>query len=269
MCGRTTHRLTWEEIHRLYSLTARPPSNFEPRYNICPTQTIGAVIEQGGRRELVPMRWGLVPSWWKKKAKETPASFNARAETVAEKPMFRGAFKRSRCLIPISGYYEWKTVEGGAKQPYYFTRVDGAPITVAGLWDEWKDIETGEPLKSCTMIITAANEFTSDTHDRMPAILEPESFGPWLSGTAGAELLGPAANDLLRKWAVSRRVNSSRTKGDDSTLIDRLPRDAPPSWLMSGSILLLRGGAGQPQQSCSKIRTQRSEILHCPKVIFC
>src|SRR3954466_14360706 len=171
MCGRFSHRLSWQEIHALYELGVGPPSNLEPRYNVCPTQTIRAVIDCDGVRELVPMRWGLVPAWWKKKAKETPATFNARAETVAEKPMFRGAFKRTRCLIPISGYFEWKTTPEG-KQPYYFSRVDGAPITVAGLWDEWKDVETGEPLKSCTMIITAANEFTSDTHARMPVILE-------------------------------------------------------------------------------------------------
>src|SRR3954467_4213660 len=101
------------------------------------------------------MRWGLIPAWWKKKAKETPATFNARAETVHEKPMFRGAFKRTRCLIPISGYYEWKSAAHGTP-PSSFPRGDGAPITVAGLGDEWKDTETGEPLKSCTMIITAA-----------------------------------------------------------------------------------------------------------------
>ena len=120
MCGRFSHRL---------------------RYNVCPTDTISAVVEREGLRELVPMRWGLVPYWWKDKANKTPATFNARAETVQEKPFFRAAFRRTRCLIPIPGYFEWKTTPGG-KQPYYFSRVDGAPITVAGLWDEWKDIET-------------------------------------------------------------------------------------------------------------------------------
>jgi putative SOS response-associated peptidase YedK len=176
------------------------------------------VVEREAGRELVVMRWGLVPMWWKKKAKETPATFNARTETVHQKPMFRGAFKRTRCLVPLSGYYEWKTTPD-SKQPYYFSRVDGAPITVAGLWDEWKDIETGEPLKSCTMIITATNDFTADTHDRRPVILEAASFAPWLSGAAGTELLKPAANDVLQKWPVSRRVNSSRERGDDPELI--------------------------------------------------
>ena len=136
--------------------------------------------------------------------------------------MFRSAFKRTRCLIPISGYFEWKAAPDG-KQPFYFSRADGAPITVAGLWDEWRDPESGEPLKSCAMIITEANEFTRDTHDRMPVILDSESFAPWLSGEAGTELLNPAANDVLQKWPVSRRVNSSRPPGDDPRLIEPVP----------------------------------------------
>ena len=111
MCGRFTYRLTWREIVALYRLTAPATlaRNLQARYNICPTTTIDTVIERDAQRELVPMRWGLVPFWWKKKAKETPATFNARAETVAEKPMFRAAFKRARCLIPASGYYEWQS----------------------------------------------------------------------------------------------------------------------------------------------------------------
>ena len=218
MCGRYSHHLSWREIHDLYELTSAP-SNLEPSYNVCPTQAVQTVIEREGERELVPMRWGLVPSWWKKAAKDTPATFNARAESVAEKPMFRGALRRSRCLIPISGYYEWKAGPEG-KQPYYFTRADGAPITVAGLWDEWRDPASGEPLKSCAMIITAANAFVSDTHDRMPVILERDGFTPWLRGEAGVELLKPCADHVLRKWPVSKRVNSSRTSGDDAALIE-------------------------------------------------
>ena len=112
------------------------------------------------------------------------------------------------------------------KKPYYFSRVDGAPITVAGLWEEWKDVETGERLKSCTMIIANANEFTIDTHDRMPVILEAGTFAPWLSGGAGTELLQPAAIDVLQKWLVSKRVNSSRAPGDDPTLIERIGVEA-------------------------------------------
>ena len=190
------------------------------RYNICPTDTIDTVIEREGKRELVSMRWGLVPWWWKKKAKEAPATFNARAETVAEKPMFRDAFRRSRCLIPASGYYEWQKTPTG-KQPHYYTASDGSRLTIAGLWDEWKDIETRQPLMSCTMLITNANELASKIHDRMPVLLQPKDFDDWLAGTAGIELLRPAPENYLQTWPVSRRVNSSRAPGDDPTLIEQ------------------------------------------------
>ena len=150
------------------------------------------------------------------------ATFNARAETVKAKPFFRDAFKRSRCLIPVSGYYEWQNTQGG-KQPWYFTARDGSPaLTVAGLWDEWKNRETGEPLRSCTMIITEPNDFVAAVHDRMPVLLTEQQFQPWLTGEAGLEYLKPAPNDLLQKWPVSKRVNSSRADGDDSTLIEKV-----------------------------------------------
>ena len=206
MCGRFTNRLTWREIVALYRLSVppTPERNLPGRYNICPTDTIDTVVERDGKRDLVPMRWGLVPWWWKKKAKETPATFNARAETVTSKPMFRDAFKRKRCLIPASGYYEWQA----------------SPLTIAGLWDEWKDSETGLPLMSCTMIITGANELASRIHDRMPVLLQPKDFDRWLAGNAGTELLKPAPDDYLQTWTVSRRVNSSRAPSDDPTLID-------------------------------------------------
>ena len=166
------------------------------------------------------MRWGLVPRWWSKPLKDVKmATFNARAETVETKPFFRDAFKRTRCLIPISGYYEWHTPNG--KQPWYFTARDGAPVlTTAGLWDEWRDRASGETLKSCTMIITEPNEFVAEVQDRMPVLLAGKDFEPWLSGNAGVELLRPAPNDLLQRWPVSKRVNSSKTPAEDATLID-------------------------------------------------
>ncbi len=144
------------------------------------------------------MCWGLVPSWWEKTLIALPSTCNARAETVAKKPMFRSAFKRSRCLIPA----------------------------FAGLWDEWKNIETGEPLKSCTMIVTNANELAAKIHDRMPVLLQPKDFDGWLAGKGGTELLKPAPDDYLQEWPVSKRANSSRAPGDDPTLIEEvdLPR---------------------------------------------
>jgi putative SOS response-associated peptidase YedK len=221
MCGRFTYKLTWPEIVKLYRLSLDTPArNPQARYNICPTTTIDTVIGRKGLRALVPMRWGVIPSWWSKPLKEMNlATFNARVETITEKPMFRRAFKRTRCLIPASGYYEWHDAPDG-KQPYYFTRRDGASITIAGLWDEWRDRQAGETIRSCAMIITDANDFVGELHDRMPVILEPEQFEARLTGAAGLELLKPAANDVLQCWPVSRRVNSSRASDDDASLVE-------------------------------------------------
>jgi putative SOS response-associated peptidase YedK len=132
--------------------------------------------------------------------------------------MFRSAFKRTRCLIPASGYYEWKAMPDG-KQPFYITASDGSVLSFAGLWDEWRNPETGEPLKSATIIVTAANKLTGEIHDRMPVVLAPAQFEPWLSGTAGTDILQPAPEDALRMWPVSHKVN--RVGNDnDPTLID-------------------------------------------------
>jgi putative SOS response-associated peptidase YedK len=225
MCGRFTYKLIWAEIVKLYRLTLdQPPRNTQPRYNICPTTTIDTVISSEGKRALVPMRWGLIPAWWNKPLREMRlATFNARAETVATRPMFRDAFKSKRCLIPASGYYEWSGVPGN-KQPYYFTRRDGQPITFAGLSSNWKDRESGSNLLSCTMVITEPNKLAAEVHDRMPVILEPKDFEQWERGDVkdATALMKPAGNDVLQKWPVSKRVNSSRAPDDDPTLIERL-----------------------------------------------
>jgi putative SOS response-associated peptidase YedK len=226
MCGRSTYKLTWEEIVALYRLTLdQPPQNTQARFNVCPTTTIDSVLSKDDKRWLVPMRWGLVPSWWSKPLKELRlATFNARAETVAVKPMFRGTFRRTRCLIPVSGYYEWQDTPSG-KQPWYFTAADGSPaLTIAGLWDEWHDKASGETVKSCTMIITEPNKFVAEVHDRMPVLLEPKDFEQWMCGNVidASTLMKPAPDGLLHRWPVSKRVNSSRAPDDDPTLIDRV-----------------------------------------------
>jgi putative SOS response-associated peptidase YedK len=219
MCGRFTQHYTWREIHDLYRLTApSSPTNLRPRYNICPTTTIDAVVDH----QLMPMRWGLIPGWWGKPLKEMRlATFNARAETVAEKPMFRAAFKTRRCLIPASGYYEWLTTPEG-KQPYYFTRRDGQVTTIAGIWDEWADKESGKAIKSCSMLITSPNKLVAAVHDRMPVILEAKDFERWERGDLrdAAALMKLADEKVLQKWPVSKRVNSSRTSDEDATLTD-------------------------------------------------
>jgi len=220
MCGRFTQRYSWREIADLYGLTGAA-RNLQAHYNTAPTDTVNVVKLAGGATELVPMRWGLVPWWWKKPLKQLPGTFNARAEGVAGKPMFRDAFKRHRCIIPASGYYEWITQPDG-KQPYFISAVDGGVLSFAGLWDRWKDPATGEPVVSCTIIVTEANELTRPIHDRMPVVLDKADFRPWLSGERGTELLRSAADDKLRMWPVSRRVNKTGTDDDDSTLIDEV-----------------------------------------------
>jgi len=224
MCGRFTQAYTWHELVALYRLT-QPAVNLQAHYNIAPTDTVDVVAMRDGKVELAPMRWGLVPWWWKKPTKELPSTFNARAETVAAKPMFRDAFKRSRCVIPASGYYEWQPTPSG-KQPYYIASADDAVLSFAGLSDQWRNVETGERVASCTIIVTAANDATRAIHDRMPVVLAGPDLEPWLAGAAGTDVLRPAPSDSLRLWPVSRRVNRTG-QADDPSLIE--PLAEPPA----------------------------------------
>jgi putative SOS response-associated peptidase YedK len=224
MCGRFTRMYTWQELVSLYHLSAPAMTNFQPRYNICPTDTIDVVVRGGDDRALVPMRWGLIPAWWNKPLKEMRvATFNARSESIAKKPMFRDSFRTRRCLIPASGYYEWLPTPSG-KQPHYFTRRDGQVITFAGIHDGWMDPLSKERIWSCSIVITDANKLAADIHDRMPVILEPKDFQQWEHGDLkdAAALMKPADEDVLQRWPVSRRVNSSRADDSDVTLTDKI-----------------------------------------------
>jgi putative SOS response-associated peptidase YedK len=218
MCGRFTQSYTWRELVELYRLT-QPPRNLQPRYNIAPTTTIDVIRAGDAGFELIAMRWGLIPWWWNKSPKELPSTFNARAETVSQKPMFRSAFRRTRCIVPASGYYEWRPAAGG-KQPYFISSADGAVLSFADLWDQWRNPETSETVLSCTVIVAAANDFTRRIHDRMPVLLSHRDYETWLTGKSGVELLRPAPNDLLRLWPVSKRVNISGRGDDDPGLIE-------------------------------------------------
>jgi putative SOS response-associated peptidase YedK len=236
MCGRFTQRYTWREIQNLYGLLGAA-RNLQSHYNIAPTDPVDVITRGDGASQLVAMRWGLVPAWWKKPLKDLPATFNARAETVADKPMFRDAFMRRRCIIPASGYYEWRKVQDGkrpGRQPYYISAADGGVLSFAGLWDRWPHPQSGEPLMSCTIIVTDANTFTRTIHDRMPVLLEPADFAAWLGGEAGTGLLRPAADDTLRMWPVSRRVNRTGGGDDDPTLLDEVavPQEPEPGGLL-------------------------------------
>ncbi len=167
------------KIHLVRALPALPAhaAGTRPRYNICPTDPVDVVIRGDVGLLVVPMRWQLIPPWWKKPLKELPATFNARAETVAEKPMFRDAFRRTRCLIPASGYYEWQTTPDG-KQPYYITSTNGPMLTIAGLWSEWRDRVNDETLTTCTMIITPAGAFAEIGRQRLVNVRYESRYRP-------------------------------------------------------------------------------------------
>jgi putative SOS response-associated peptidase YedK len=215
MCGRFTQYYSYAELHDYWSFWSdtfsTPPTNLQPRWHLCPTDPVWVVTHSAKGFALEHMRWGLAPFWWKQPLKKLPPTFNARAETVAEKPMFREAFKRRRCIIPASGYYEWQDVADG-KQPWYFTSRANDPILlIAGLWETWKNpAPPHDTVRSTTMVVTEPNKFAAQYHDRMPVLLTRETTMDWLSGAKGGELMKPAAEDMLQAWPVSRVVNSSK-----------------------------------------------------------
>jgi putative SOS response-associated peptidase YedK len=181
-----------------------------PRYNIAPTQAVAVVRAGEGGRRLDGLRWGLIPSWAKDEALGD-RMINARAETLAEKPAFRSAFRARRCLIVADGFYEWRKV-GGRKQPHCIAFRDRRPFGFAGLWERWEGGADG-PVESCTIVTTSANEVVAPIHDRMPVILDPMEFTLWLDPgvtdtSRVADLLRPYAPDLLEAYPVSLLVNN-------------------------------------------------------------
>jgi putative SOS response-associated peptidase YedK len=184
---------------------------FEPRYNIPPTVDIPVIRFADGKRRLSMMRWGLLPPWTKD-PKKSPLLNNARAETVAEKPSFRSAFKKRRCLIPASGFFEWKK-EGQLKQPFYFSRPDDKPLAFAGLWETWNDIE------SCTIITTEANELMAPIHDRMPVVLGDNDYATWLDPEATS--LEKLLSRTIRRTNLHRRRSVREQCSKSGTAVHR------------------------------------------------
>ena len=212
MCGRFTQAYTWQEVYEFYNLSGAP-RNLQPNYNVAPTQMVNVIVCEGGRRLLVDMRWGLIPMWWKKPLKDLPSTFNARLETAAEKPMFRSAFKRSRCVVPATGFYEWKR-DGEAKQPFLIKTADGTPMSFAGFWDRWRNPDTNEQVVSCTILTTESNSFMSEIHSRMPVILPPSRLGLWLAG-AGEPQSAPCNDNALAAHPVDKAVGNVRNNGPE------------------------------------------------------
>jgi putative SOS response-associated peptidase YedK len=217
MCGRFALATEKHILEMLYQLEIRSDFDLMPRYNIAPSQKIPAcrLSLQHGKRELVNLKWGLVP-FWAEDDKIGSRMINARSETAAEKPSFREAFKKRRLLIPVSGFYEWKK-EAEAKQPYYICRKDGKPFSLAGLWELWN--KGGTPLESCTILTTEPNELLAPLHNRMPVIISPETYGHWLDpdtdSTTIQEMLAPYPSEELTAYPVSTLLNNPANDSPD------------------------------------------------------
>lgn len=243
VCGRFTSLTPPEELAALFDAVSVPSVEpldsggdvFEANFNVAPSLPIFVVARgSDGQRKLGRMTWGLVPSW----AKERRGSghVNARSETIAEKPSFRPSLGHQRCLIPMSGYYEWRTVNDSlpttspAKTPkraVYVTRRDGQPMAVAGLWSAWRPTPDGTAMRTCCIITSAANPSLARIHDRMPVVLEPEDWAVWLGDDAGSksdgagdiqmalDLLIPAEDSVLTMIDVGSLVNSVRHNGPE------------------------------------------------------
>jgi len=229
MCARITLTTTTTEIADLFGLSYDLSQPLRPRYNIAPSQPISVVRMTNGQRELADLRWGLIPSWSKE---PKPGGYvNARSETVTEKPAFRSAFRKRRCLIPADGFYEWKQI-GKKKQPYFFRKLGGGVLAYAGVWDVW-DGPDG-PVESVAVLTVPANDLVEPLHDRMPAIISEGQFVAWLDPKESrAEklmpLLLPYPVEKMERWPVSDRVNAATV--EDPTLLLPMPEPGKPKWV--------------------------------------
>ncbi len=237
MCGRFVSASPPDELARYFE--AEPPTHaLEPNYNVAPTTTVYAVRAADGHRRLDELRWGLVP-FWAKDRKVGSRMINARAETVLDKPAFRRAVRKRRCLIPADGFYEWAKIPGPdpkkpRKQPYFIHHRDGEPLVFAGLWERWSppedsddELDPGQTLETCTILTTAANGTMAPVHDRMPVLLAPADWDRWLADTDEIEelagLLVPAPDEILTLQPVTTRVNNVRNNGPELLEIDPEP----------------------------------------------
>jgi putative SOS response-associated peptidase YedK len=213
MCGRFAITSPPEAVRAYFRYVEQP--NFPPRYNIAPTQPIPLVIARGDKRRFMLARWGFLPGFVKD-VKKFPLLINARAETLAEKPSFRAALRRRRCLVPADAWYEWRANLSGPKTPFLLRRADGGLLAFAGLWETYVDPSGGEIDTAC-IITTSANGATAALHERMPAILEPEDFDAWLDPdetvASPVRLLRPAANEAITFHAISSLINRASAEG--------------------------------------------------------
>jgi putative SOS response-associated peptidase YedK len=232
MCGRYSADLKWDDVAKLYDLSRQGPLpqwDFQPSYNVCPTDPVPVIVPDFDRRQLVMMRWGLILSWWAKPLKELRlATFNARAETVQEKP-FSGRRSSAPAVsspprATTNGTTPIPTTKKRSRSPTTSSAGNGQLMTFAGLYDTWHDKAENKTIQSCAMVITA-EQIRRDAHDRMPVILEREHFDTWMRTNEveeAAALMKPAGEDVLQRWPVAKRINSSRTPKEDRSQIDEV-----------------------------------------------
>jgi len=218
MCGRYAVTSSPEAIRALFRYVDLP--NFPPRYNIAPTQPIAIVRLEQGQRRFALVRWGFIPSW-AKDPRMVSLMFNARGETVTDKPAYRAAMRRRRCLIPADGFYEWRRV-GPRSQPHYVRRKDGSSFAFAGIWETWTG-PNGEELDTAAIITTRANNTLASIHERMPVVLPEDTYDRWLNcdevdAETAAILIAPPPDDSLEAYEVSSAVN--RAANDEARLIE-------------------------------------------------
>ena len=214
MCGRFAVTLPTDAMAQLFDALPANDLPEVPDYNVCPTTRIATVRAEEGQRRLAPMRWGFLPQWYKSPT-DGPLLINARAETIADKPAFRAACRARRCLIPVTGFYEWTKDGDGNRLPWYIRRADGDTLAFAGIWQDWA--RDGEALRTCAIVTTAANTKMQAIHHRMPVVLEPADWPLWLgeAGKGAAPLMQPADDTVLEFYRVDPKVNSNRASGPE------------------------------------------------------
>jgi len=209
MCGRYTLRTKLNLLLSQFAAELAEGTEWEPRYNIPPTSNVPAVRLSDGKRQLALFKWGLIPSW-AKDAKIAYSTINARADTVATKPAFRSAFKKRRCLVLADGYVEWQK-DGKLKLPWLYEVDGGKPFAFAGLWEWWGGPDGNEPVESCTILTTDANELASEVHNRMPVIVDGDDYDAWL---AGEEIpLVPFDSERMTERPISTTINNVMNQG--------------------------------------------------------
>lgn len=220
MCGRFAITLPTDAMAQLFAAQPANALPAVPNYNVCPTNQVHVVRSGETGRQLVSMRWGFLPHWYKAE-NAGPLLINARSETIAEKPAFRNASRQRRCLLIATGFYEWTKTSDGARLPWYICRQDSEPVIFAGVWQDWGPEEARQ--STCAIVTTPANAAMSQIHHRMPLILEPDHWALWLGeqGKGAARLMQPGAEDVLTFHRVDPAVNSNRASG--AQLIDPVP----------------------------------------------